>query len=196
VTISLTVAGQPYPIPSSAADVDWAAQQVAFEQAVAVALSKGAAIQVLSTNATVVGNGADTTEDDLMSFILPGGTLATGQGVRVTGWGNGVSTSDVTTVRAYVGANDVFAAVLTASQFNHWRAVFELLNVDGSNINVGGEVVTSGAAFGSTSQLYAVEATAAISLGADQVIKFTGQRASTASANSVKQYGMIVEFIP
>ena len=35
MTVSITINGTPYDVPSSAADTNWAAQQVAFEQALA-----------------------------------------------------------------------------------------------------------------------------------------------------------------
>lgn len=41
MTINITVAGVSLPVPSSAADTNWAAQQVAFEQAVALTASNG-----------------------------------------------------------------------------------------------------------------------------------------------------------
>lgn len=40
--LTITVAGVPYPVPSSAADLNWAAQQVALLQAMATAIGAGA----------------------------------------------------------------------------------------------------------------------------------------------------------
>lgn len=188
--ISITVAGVSYQVPSSAADVDWAAKQVALEQALAAAIAKGPAIQRLHTNVVQVGNGANTTENNLMQYTLPGGTLAVdGQGVRVTAWGIQVSTADVQTLRAYFGSDQILDAILPSSQQSIWKVQFELMRTGAATQR--GPLTTL---FGATPGVQL--ATCTRTLASDNVLKFTGQRATTPSANSIIQYGWAIELIP
>jgi hypothetical protein len=53
VTIAITVNGAAYPVPSSAADTNWAAQQIAFEQALAAALAAPTWIPIAGENSWV-----------------------------------------------------------------------------------------------------------------------------------------------
>lgn len=190
--INVTVNGVVYPVPSSAADVDWAAKQVAFEQALAAAIPI-AAVRRLYTNAVQVGSGADTLEDALMQYSVLANVLAAGKGVRVTAWGAGVNTADATTLRAYVAGQKVIEKVLTASQANTWRAQLDLLCIDANNATLTG-LLTQG---GTVTQLQVVSISSfAAPVAAPILFNFTGQRAASSVANSVVQYGMSVELIP
>lgn len=51
--ISITIDGVAYPVPSNAADTNWAASQVAFEQAIAAALGPPTWIPIVSENSWV-----------------------------------------------------------------------------------------------------------------------------------------------
>lgn len=194
MSITLTIAGVAYSYPSGAADTNWAAQQVAAMQAlVAVA---NAAPRVLETNVTPAGSGADTTEDNLMTYTLPAGTLsANGQGIRVTAMGAGVSTVDVTTLRCYFGASAgalVVSKVLQASQINVWRATFEVFRTGAATQVAFGTIFNGGTA--STTVTGGNEPTSTLSSAL--TIKLTGQRASSSVANSVIQTAWAIEFIP
>lgn len=142
-------------------------------------------------NSTAVGNAADTTEDNLITYSLPANALSVNnKAVRVTTWGSGVSTADATTVKCYFGATAVLTRILTASQANTWRATFEVVRTGataqiatGAFIN-GGTVVTSVQSNASPGE----------TLSGAVTIKCTGQRAVTSSANSVQQLGMVTEF--
>jgi len=145
--VDIEIAGVAYPVPSSARDTNWAAKQVAFEQALAATVAHGPAIQRLNVNVAGVGTGANTTEDTLMSYSLPAGTLAAAnQGIRVTAWGTGVNTANVTTLRCYFGSTVVVSKVLTASQANTWRAVFEVFGVGASDQTAIGTIENGGTA--------------------------------------------------
>lgn len=209
MTIAINILGVDYDAPSSAADTNWAADQVALEQALATGLNntatdlteaeanitalQGNRVKVLSKNVTPVGNGADTTEDNLMTYTVPGGTLASnGQCVRVTASGIGVNTADATTVRAYFGSALLGTLELTASQVNSWRAVFEVFRT-GASAQVTSCVIING---GVAQKLQTTANTGTETLASDVVLKFTGQRASTATANSVQQLSMVVELLP
>lgn len=189
--INITVDGVVYQVPSSAADVDWAAKQVAFEQALVTAL--GNRSRRLYADATQVGNGADNAEDVLKQYNVPASTLAAGRTLRITAWGAGVNTADATTLRAYVAGQKVLEKVLTASQANTWRAVLELQAIDALNSSLGGHLAQGG----TLTQIQVVAISSyAVDVSAAQLIKFTGQRGGAAVANSVVQYAMSVELIP
>lgn len=186
MAIDISVAGVSYSVPSSAADTDWAASQIAWEQAVSAA----ATVSRKSVNVTPVGTGADTTEDNLMTYSLPAGTLSTnGMGVRITAWGTGVNTADTTTVRAYFGSTLLVGPALTANSTNSWRVVCEVFRTGATAQTAAGSLICTG------SLATAKVTTPAETLSGAVTIKLTGQRASTSSANSIIQDGMIVELI-
>ncbi len=54
--IPVSVLGTPYQVPSSAADTNWAAAQIAFEQALAAGLTAVAGLPDAITNQTITGN--------------------------------------------------------------------------------------------------------------------------------------------
>lgn len=145
-----------------------------------------------NVNSTVAGNTADTNEDNLMTYSLPGNAMsANNKGVRITAWGDGVSTADVTTVKVYFGATAVVTKVLTASQANTWKAVVEVLRT-GATTQIATGILHNG---GTAQSFVHSNASPAETLSGAVTIKCTGQRATTSSANSVRQLGMIVEFI-
>lgn len=191
MSITLTINGVAYTYPSGASDTNWAAEQVAAMQALTAVAN--ASVQVLETNVTPVGTGADTTEDNLMTYSLPANTLSTnGMGVRVTALGVGVNTADATTVRAYFGSTLLGTLVLTASQVNSWRAEFEVFRT-GAATQVTGCTITNG---GTAQASQTTANTASATLSGAVTIKLTGQRASSGVANSVQQLYMAVELIP
>jgi hypothetical protein len=53
MTIAITVGGASYLVPSSAADTNWAAQQIAFEQALAAAIGEPTWIAIAGENSWV-----------------------------------------------------------------------------------------------------------------------------------------------
>lgn len=189
--IDIDIFGTDYPVPSGAADTNWAAQQIAFEQALASAVNR--APRVLSLNVTPVGTGADTTEDNLMTYALPADTLSVNRmGVRVTAMGTGVNTADATTVRAYFGSTAVASKVLTASQANSWKVVFEVFRTGAATQIASGFVANGGTA----TDIAQASSLPSATLSGAVTIKLTGQRASSSVADSVAQYFMLVELIP
>lgn len=192
--IDIVIAGVTYSIPSSAADQNWAAKQVAAFQALAAQTETGVAVQMLSKNVTPVGTGADTTEDLLMSYPLPAGTLVdNGQGIRVTAFGTGVNTADATTLRAYFGATVLLAKVLTVSQNNKWKCVFEVLRTGASSQLAMCKTEDGGASANVVGRMDLT--TPAEILSGIVTIKLTGQRAVSSVANSIQQYAMFVELL-
>jgi hypothetical protein len=191
--INIPVAGASLPCPSGAADTDWAANLVALLQALGATVSKGPAVQRLSVNVTPAGTGADTSEDNLMTYPLAAGLLGVnGQGVRITAWGDGVNTANATTVRCYFGGTLCGTLVLQPSQSNTWRAVFEVFRT-GATAQVATSQFSNGGTVVGASQN---NATPAETLSGAVTAKFTGQRATSSVSNSIRQLGMAVEFIP
>lgn len=146
----------------------------------------------MTANTTIANSGADTTEDNLQTYALPASTLnVNNYGLRYTAWGDGVSTTDVTTIKCYFGATVVATKVLTASQANTWRMQFEVMRTGGSN-----QIATS--AFwngGTAASLTQSNSAPAENLGAGITIKCTGQRATSSVANSLRQLGGVLESI-
>lgn len=143
-----------------------------------------------------VGNTGDTNEDTLFTYTMPANAFnQAGKGVRVTAWGSGVNAgTDVVTVRMYFGATVVVSKVLTVSQVNTWRGVYECFQITAANTQTASGVITNGGTAVSTAMNATAIAPAATTSGTI-VIKVTGQRATTALSNSVVANGMIVEFI-
>lgn len=154
--------------------------------------------RVLSVNVTQVGNGADTTEDDLMTYTLPAGLLsANGMGIRLTAWGTlTTGTGNVQTVRCKFGGT-TFANFSTSGipSYASWRIQGEVIRTasatqvgfgwgtfnDGLFVPVAANELWTSGAFPTSDTTNPI------------IIKCTGQRATTASANSIVQYGMIIE---
>jgi hypothetical protein len=149
-------------------------------------------IGTLQSDTTVNGSGADTSEDNLTTYSLPANVLATnGRGVRITAWGDGVSTADTTTIRCYFGATAVLTIVLTASQANTWRAVFEIIRT-GAATQVATGTVWNG---GTATKFVQANASPSETLSGAVTLKCTGQRAVSSVANSLRQLGLTVEYI-
>lgn len=145
----------------------------------------------LSSQFTSVGTGADTTEDNLMTYTFLGNSMsANGKSVRVTAWGDGVSTADATTVRCYFGATVVLTRILTAAQANTWRAEFNVTRITATT-QTASAVIVNGGTVVTTIQLNSAPAE---TLSGNVTIKCTGQRAVSSVANSVQQLGMLIEF--
>lgn len=151
----------------------------------------GRVVLRMTANVTPVGSGADTTEDNLMTYSLPANAaINTAIGcIRVTAWGDGVSTADATTVRCYFGATVVVSAILTAAQTNTWRAVFEIGSTGAATQTATGVIINGG----TVTVVSQSNAAPTETLSGAITIKCTGQRAVSSVANSVRQLGMIVE---
>jgi hypothetical protein len=195
--ININVAGTPYPVPSGPQDSNWSAKLVAFLQALAAAVTSSAlAVSRLSTQTSAVGigNGADNTEDTLMSYSVPANTLPNAnQTLRITAYGFGVNTADATTLRMYFGAQLLITKVLPTTSNNKWKLVAEVARI-GPTSQIASAVCVSGATgAGGVAQ----DCTSpAETLSGPVVVKVTGQRGGTPTANSITQNLMMVELVP
>lgn len=187
MSINITLDNVAYPVPSSAADTNWAADQVAFEQALAAAIND--AVRVLNVNTTSVGN-VGSGEDNLITYTLPAATLHTNaQGLRVTAWGITANNADAKTVKLYFGATQVAAISLTTSQANTWR--FEAVIVrTGASSQVGSASFIQG---GTVSQVGATGSTPVGTLSSNVIVKCTGE---ATTIDDIIQRGLLVELLP
>lgn len=141
---------------------------------------------LLSLNTTSTGNGADTTEDVLMTYSLPANTLGTtARGLKITAWGNTAANADNKTIKLYFGS-EVIASPTAATNNKGWYMYMEVYHT-GANAQV---------AFG-YGQVDTTAVTPLITTGAETessaiVIKVTGT-AGTGNANDIVAKAMIVE---
>ncbi len=150
----------------------------------------GALSSVLDAQFTPVGNTGDTNEDTLMTYTLPGNSLTTnGWSVRLTAFGTGVNTANATTLKCYFGGTVTDTLILTASQANVWKVVYDVVRVDATHQTAFG-VITQG---GTTTVTKAENTAPAETLSGNVVMKCTGQRGTSSTANSVVQLAEIVE---
>lgn len=204
MTINLVIAGATLPYPSSAADTDWAAQQVAAMQALAAGVNSIAALQAavvalqalvpiqrLFQSAQAVSSTADNNEDTLMTYTLPANALATAnKGLRVTGWGTGANSATAIQVRAYFGATRVVNQTLTLNSNNTWQIVYQTGAVAPSSQN------TTALFNGSPGTVQTITPTTE-DTSQPIIIRFTGQKAPAGTlAGAVIQTGMLVELLP
>ena len=144
---------------------------------------------VLSVNTTSTGNGADTTEDTLMSFSLPAKTLTAtdGKGIKIRAWGTTAANSDNKTMRLYFGS-EVVATPTAATNNKNWELELEVYRTGSSTQVVVGKgqvdttVVTPYFATGAETDTSAI------------TIKVTGQ-AGTGNANDIVAKCLIVEVL-
>jgi hypothetical protein len=125
--------------------------------------------------------------------LLANSLAANGHGVRITAWGdnNGGVTADVETVKVYFGATAVVTKILTASQANTWKASVEVIRTGATTQVATGSLYQGG----TVTAVAQSNASPGETLSGAVTIKCTGQRATTSSANSVRQLGMVVEYL-
>jgi hypothetical protein len=146
---------------------------------------------------TNVGIAANTTEQTLQTYTLPGGTLAiNGQAIRVTTRGLYANTSRSRQMRLYFGATVVtFMSSSTASAFNNAQEI--LLIRTGATTQIAfGPSENAGSSITSISSRFIEFNDPAETLANDIVIKVTGQSGVGAAANDVSCDLMLVEFLP
>lgn len=104
----------------------------------------GGVADLLFSSATAVGNGADTTEDTLITYTVPAGFLAPSQttspvtppqpnkGIKVRAWGVTANNGDTKTLKFYFGGTS-FSIALTTSTANPWQAEMEVIRKDNTH---------------------------------------------------------------
>lgn len=141
--------------------------------------------QNLYTTGASVGNGADTTEDTLQTFSVPGNTLlATGDKLHIVAGGTFAATTDTKTVRLKfggIGGTTISAPVGSAGGQVFWA-------IDAYVSRTGSATFTRialGRVLNNASDGTNVAAGAALDLTVAQTIIVTGQNSTSSSAGSI-----------
>ena len=143
---------------------------------------------VLSVNITSNGNGADTTEDILMSYSLPAKTLsATKKGLKIRVWGTTAANTDNKTIKLYFGSA-VFTTPTAATNNKNWELDLEVYK-SGTNTQV-----VFGKGIVDLTSVTPLVTTGTETDTAAIMIKVTGT-AGTANANDIVAKGLIVEML-
>lgn len=158
----------------------------------------GSGTQVLSrlyVTGSVVGNGADTTEDTLQSYVLPAGTLANvGDTIHIMASGAAAASTDNKVYRVRIGSgagNIVTSGTLLTLSGIRW-AVDVYIVKTGSNTQsfyAMGRVSNATTSDGTLSGTLSGTDTAAIT------ISITGQDTTASTANAVTCQYFSVDFL-
>ena len=147
----------------------------------------------LNTNATPVGNGADVTEDVLMTYSLPANSLTVNtRGVEIHAWGITANNTDTKTLKCYFGSTAIMTQALTVSIAGVWDVRATVLRTGAATEEAIATLASQGAAGIAMSTVIdtqpSADTTGAIT------INCTGQ-ANATNANDIKQNGMTVMYI-
>lgn len=138
---------------------------------------------VLSAAYSSVGTPANTTETDLQSYAMPGGTLGVdGQVLRVRAAGALAATTRSRTVRLYVGATVVSSVAMSANTTTLWTAEALIIRTGAATQTVYAIFTPGGSAAASVTS---TRTTTTETLSGSVTIKVTGQVGGTPVANDI-----------
>ncbi len=144
------------------------------------------ATRILNANTTQVGNvGAG--EDDLMSYTLPAGKLASdGNALRITAWGTTATAGKTVTVKFYFGS----AALSVWGSFGDdaWFVDCIVSRVGANSQTIIGFLKTTNY----KQPLYVIGSEA---MSGSIVLKMTGENTTDATNDAIQQSGMLVELM-
>jgi hypothetical protein len=147
----------------------------------------------LNTNATPVGNGADITEDVLITYPLPANSLTVNtRGVEIHAWGTTTNNVDTKMLKCYFGATAIMTQALTVSIAGVWDVRATVLRTGAAGEEAIATLSSQGAA--GVAMVTVLDTQPAADTTAAITIKCTGQ-ANAATANDIKQNGQTVEYI-
>jgi hypothetical protein len=138
-----------------------------------------------------VGNSG-TSETDLATYSLPGGTLsANGKALRITAFGSFASNANLKTVKVYFGSTVIFQPASSNGSTGNWAAFGYVIRTGAtSQVTWGRAAQTSG---GNESANTNPITTPAETLSGAVTIKVTGQ--SSAASNDVLLKGFVIEIL-
>jgi len=143
------------------------------------------------TNASGVGNAANTNEADLFTYTLPANALsANGMSVRMVSWGTFAATANTKNLRSYFGGT-AYIPEGTGNGFNGKQFKTEMIvtRVDNTHVSVSVyHCVDDNDAFVLAQPNEVVSALSSNTM----VIKVTGQSPVAGAASDVLAYGMKV----
>lgn len=143
---------------------------------------------LVSAQTGAVGTGADTTEDTMQQYTLPGGTLATaGQSIRVRCWGTTGADINNKSMKLYFGGSSV-ATPVAATNAKGWFLELLVMKTGANAQSVLGQGTVD------VTPVSPVSITGTDVDTAGVLIKCTGTN-GTAVANDVLSRGMTVEVI-
>ena len=147
-----------------------------------------------SVNTTKVGTDANTTEKDLHTYTLPGGSLGTdGQMIRYTVYGRTGANTDAKRCRIYFGSTLVHDTGADTMNDGHWKAVMTIIRTGATTqegfVDIRSKV-NSGASWSGTEVNLSISET----LASDVVIKMSGENSAN-TADDVTAEGSFVEFL-
>jgi hypothetical protein len=137
-------------------------------------------------NTTTTGNGADTTEDTLVTYALPASSFnIAGKCVRVTSYVHFATNADTKTTKLYFGSEVIATAGAATSNKNGWLQLIACKTGSSTQIVTG------------TGQVDTTAVTPYVATGAETdtsaiTIKLTGQ-AGTGDANDIVNEATVVE---
>lgn len=134
----------------------------------------------LSVKLTSTGNGADTTEDTLLSYSIPAATMGANgvQGFEIEAWGTTAANGDNKVIKIYFGSAVMSMGTITDSAKNWWMK----MQVWRTGTNT--QVVVAKAQHDTTMVTPTVTTATETETGAITA-KVTGQNSSNATANTV-----------
>lgn len=144
----------------------------------------------LKVDLTSTGNGADQTEDTLISYSIPAATMGANgvQGFEIEAWGTTAANGDNKQIKLYFGAAVIATGVVTINAKN-W---FLKLKVFRSGTNT---QVVFGEGQSDTTNITPTVTTATETETAAIVAKVTGQETTASTASSIVAKGLIVRAI-
>lgn len=144
-----------------------------------------------SVNVTAVGN-VGVGEDDLMTYTLPAGLLATAKrGVKITAWGTFANNANVKRLKLYFGAVPILDTLFEVGFAGVWRVAAEVVSTGTDAQEAVAQLVTIASAGSPVSALNDLEVSNPNQDdGAAITIKCTG---SATSNDDIRQRGMLVE---
>jgi hypothetical protein len=154
--------------------------------------SPAGTVQPLYSNGTVVGNGADTTEDTLMSFTIAASQLVN-VGDRIHIYASGkfgaTGTSDAKAPRLKVGGTTVSVPNTTGTAAGAWTIDAVVMKTGSSTQSYGALATGTAGANGTGSGTLALTDTNTIA------VLVTGQDSTNANANAVTCQIFSVDYI-
>lgn len=150
------------------------------------------AAQTLNANITPVGNGNDATEDDLMSFSVPGATMINnGDALDFIAEFDMAANAHNKTIKVKFGATTILTLGPVAQNGGHVIIRGQVLRTAAATQRCMATVNTTDGAAASTSACDSV--TAAENLAGAVLFKFTGQT-GVATPNDVLQNSMVLTY--
>ena len=146
----------------------------------------------LFTSLSIIGNGADLTEDTLVSYTIPANTLVNvGDALHVVASGTFIGSTDAKTARIRIGGLASGTPTTTVATSTTWRVE---LNVTHSALNVQQYEYFGAMSGGAGTQQYS-NAQSSLGEGSALTLNVTGQNTTNSVAGSVTVRTVTVDLV-